>query len=166
MLTNACCTVSSRYTWRSSGRTTPAARREESRRLPTRAVSWSIDSSTVASNSAVSSGEKATSAARRLDAATFAAASGVRRSWLTAESRERRSSSACRIAWDRPASSVSSRCLISPAACLATAPSTLRSRAGSFLPVSSIQNSSSPTSIEVSAESTLTHGSLPTLATM
>ena len=125
-----------------------------------------MDSSMVASNSAVSSGEKATSSARRLDTATLAAASGVRRSWLTAESRERRSSSACTIASVRLASSASSRCLIRPAACLATAVSTRRSRAESFLPAISIQNSSSPTSIAVSAESTVTQGSLPTQATM
>ncbi|EUA29912.1 hypothetical protein I553_4166 [Mycobacterium xenopi 4042] len=51
------------------------------------------------------------------------------------------------------------------AACLATALSTRRSRAASFLPAKSIQNSSSPTSIAVSAESTVAQGSLPTDAT-
>ena len=58
---------------------------------------------------------------RRLDTAALAAASGVRRSWLTADSSERRSSSACAIASALPASSVSSRCLTRPAACFATA---------------------------------------------
>ena len=61
-----------------------------------------------------------------------------------------------------PASSVSSRCFTRPAACLATAPSTRRSRAASFRPAISIQNSSSPTSTAVSAESTSTHGLSPT----
>ena len=87
----------------------------------------------VASSSAVSSAEKSTSSLRRLDTAALAAASGVRRSWLTADSSERRSSSACAIASALPASSVSSRCLTRPAACLATAPSTRRSRAASLL---------------------------------
>lgn len=123
-----------------------------------------MDSSMVASNSAVSAAEKATSSARRLDTATLAAASGVRRSWLTADSRERRSSSARTTASVRLASA-SSRCLTKPAACLATALSTRRSRAESLRPASSIQNSSSPTSIAVSAESTVTQGSLPTQAT-
>ncbi len=115
----------------------------------------------VASSSAVSSAEKSTSSLRRLDTAALAAASGVRRSWLTADSSERRSSSACAMASALPASSVSSRCLTRPAACLATAVSTRRSRAGSLRPAISIQNSSSPTSIAVSAESTSTHGSVP-----
>ncbi len=39
----------------------------------------------VASSSAVSSAEKPMSSLRRLDTAAFAAASGVRRSWLTAD---------------------------------------------------------------------------------
>ena len=108
----------------------------------------------MASSSAVSSAEKPTSSLRRLDTAALAAASGVRRSWLTADSSERRSSSAWAIASALPASSVSSRCLTRPAACLATAVSTRRSRAASFRPPSSIQNSSSPTSIAVSAVST------------
>ena len=163
---SARCTVSSRYTRRSSGRTTPAASRDESSRLPTSAVSWSIDSSMVASSSAVSSAEKSTSSLRRLDTAALAPASGVRRSWLTADSSERRSSSACAMASALPASSVSSRCLTSPAACLATAPSTRRSRAASFLPAINIQNSSSPTSIAVSAVSTSTQGFSPTQPTM
>ena len=118
----------------------------------------------VASSSAVSSAEKSTSSLRRLDTAALAAASGVRRSWLTADSSERRSSSACAMASALPASSVSSRCLTRPAACLATALSTRRSRAGSLRPAISIQNSSSPTSIAVSAVSTSTHGSWPTHA--
>ena len=70
-----------------------------------------MDSSIVASSSAVSSAEKSTSLLRRLDTAALAAASGVRRSWLTADSSERRSSSACAMASALPASSVSSRCL-------------------------------------------------------
>ena len=69
----------------------------------------------------MSSAEKSTSSLRRLDTAALAAASGVRRSWLTADSSERRSSSARAIASALLASSVSSRCLIRPAAWLATA---------------------------------------------
>ncbi len=115
------CTVSSRYTRRNSGRITPAASRDESSRLPTSAVSWSMDSSTVARSSSVSSAEKSTSSLRRLETAALAAANGVRKSWLTADRSERRSSSACAIASALPASSVSSRCLTRPAACLATA---------------------------------------------
>ena len=118
MPTRARCTTSSRYTRRSSGRTTPAASRDESSRLPTSAVSWSTDSSTVASSSAVSSAENPTSSLRRLDTAALAAASGVRRSWLTADSSDRRSSSACAMASALLASSASSRCLTRPAACV------------------------------------------------
>ncbi|CNU08100.1 Uncharacterised protein [Mycobacterium tuberculosis] len=125
-----------------------------------------MDSSMVANSSAVSSGEKATSSVRKLDTATLAAASGVRRSWLTADSSDRRSSSALAMASAWPASSASSRCFTRPAACVATAVSTRRSRAANLRPAISIQNSSSPTSIAVSAESTSRHGFVPTHATV
>ncbi len=90
----------------------------------------------------------------------------VRRSWLTADSSDRRSSSALAMASAWPASSASSRCFTRPAACVATAVSTRRSRAANLRPAISIQNSSSPTSIAVSAESTSRHGFVPTHATV
>ena len=72
--------VSSTSTSRGTGRTAPAASREESSRLSTSEPRWSADSSMVASSSAVSSGPKSTSVARSEETESLTAANGVRRS--------------------------------------------------------------------------------------
>ena len=72
----------------------PACSRLMSSRFSTSRVSRSSDSSAVASSSSRSSSSNSTSWLRRLVTAAFAEASGVRRSWLTAESSAVRSRSA------------------------------------------------------------------------
>ena len=88
MPSSARCTTSSRYTRCSSGRTTPAASREESSRLSTSAVSWSTDSSTVASSSAVSSAEKPMSSTAQ--ARHRGLRGGQRRAQVVADRRQQR----------------------------------------------------------------------------
>jgi hypothetical protein len=78
--------ISSRMAGRENTGSAPACSRLTSSRVASRWLSWPSDSSAVASSSSWSSAVSWISVARRQLTAAFAAASGVRRSWLTAAS--------------------------------------------------------------------------------
>jgi hypothetical protein len=103
----------------------PACSRLTSSRLAIRWASWSRDSSAVASSSSRSSAVSGMSREHRQLTAACAAATGVRRSWLTAASNAVRIRSASATA--RPASvAAASRCC--PSAAAARAANALRLR--------------------------------------
>ncbi|SKV21546.1 Uncharacterised protein [Mycobacteroides abscessus subsp. abscessus] len=119
----------------------------------------------MASNSAVSSGENSISGLRRLDTAALTAASGVRRSWLTAESSARRSLSASARAEACDASSARRAERTRPTAVPATTCNTRASLDGTGGPLSANAYAPSSTRNTESASDSRVGGSSPTLAT-
>ena len=110
-------TTSSTDTGWSAERRAPTWSRLMSSRFATSAMSRSVSSAMVETNSSRSSGDHGTSLSCRLEAAALIDASGVRRSCDTAWSRALRSSLASASTWARPASARSRPRSMTAASC-------------------------------------------------